>query len=352
MKLVRGQRLNNLTPTLEPIVLGCYTLTETGLDVNGRPSYTDHLGVADFVNRCVKASGWWLADLLTYADTREDWKADVEQALDGLDVNEGTRKQYKYIAKKIPKARRVVGLTFSHHAAVARIDLTDDQRDELLEDAKTEGWTLGELRVHAREKKRAKIIEGQAALEGMFRVLYADPPWQYDNRGDITVGKSSAYKRAEAHYPTMSIEELCKLPVAPHAHEDSVLFLWVTAPMIWQNPGPREVMEAWGFTHKSGLVWDKVLHNFGHYVGVHHEHLMICTRGSCLPDELLPLEDSVVTIRRGDVHSEKPEEFRQLITKHYTTGPYLELFGRKPVEGWSVFGNDSRLWASEVEASA
>jgi N6-adenosine-specific RNA methylase IME4 len=129
-----------------------------------------------------------------------------------------------------------------------------------------------------------------------------------------------------------------------------VLFMWVTAPLLLQNPGPREVIESWGFEPKTGIVWDKVLSAGGHYVAVKHEHLIICTRGSCTPDRPTPQPDSVQTIRRDGEHSEKPREFRQLIEKLYD-GPYLELFARSTAPGWTVFGNDARLWAEQAEES-
>jgi N6-adenosine-specific RNA methylase IME4 len=49
--------------------------------------------------------------------------------------------------------------------------------------------------------------------------------------------------------------------------------------------------------------------------------------------------DSVVSIRRSTVHSEKPEEFRRLIERLYPFGRRLELFGRRAVEGWTVWGD-------------
>ena len=100
---------------------------------------------------------------------------------------------------------------------------------------------------------------------------------------------------------------------------------------------------------KTNLVWDKVLGNYGHYVHGSHEHLIICTRGSCLPDEPTPAPDSVQTIRRSGEHSAKPEEFRTIIMRLYTRGPYLELFGREPVDDWTVFGNDARLWSQSAD---
>jgi N6-adenosine-specific RNA methylase IME4 len=145
----------------------------------------------------------------------------------------------------------------------------------------------------------------------------------------------------------MTIDELCKLPVEAHALEDSTLFMWVTAPFLLLEPGPREVVKAWGFDYKEHWIWDKVLGMPGSYSHVTHELLLICTRGRGTPDNKVDLPKSVFTIRRGDEHSAKPEEFRQRIVKHWTQGPYLELFGRKRVPGWSVFGNDARLWAEQ-----
>jgi N6-adenosine-specific RNA methylase IME4 len=84
----------------------------------------------------------------------------------------------------------------------------------------------------------------------------------------------------------------------------------------------------------------------GYYNHVVHEHLIVCTRGSCLPDVPTPQPKSIQTIRRSHEHSAKPEEFRRLIETHWNRGPYLELFGRKKVDGWSVFGNDARLWTA------
>jgi N6-adenosine-specific RNA methylase IME4 len=180
----------------------------------------------------------------------------------------------------------------------------------------------------------------------MYRVIYADPPWSYNDSGAT---KDGSLGKAARHYPSMTIEQLCRLPVQAHAMPDSILFMWVTVPLLLQNPGPREVLEAWGFTYKSNFNWDKVLGMRGHYSHVTHEHLIVATRGSCLPDAPTPQPKSSQTIRRSDEHSKKPDEFRRLIEKHWTRGPYLELFGRAKVKGWEVFGNDARLWSQDLE---
>lgn len=168
--------------------------------------------------------------------------------------------------------------------------------------------------------------------DGKYRVIYADPPWEYEQHG-VSVDRS--YGSDEFQYPSMNIDDLCDLPIKNLAADDSVLFIWVTSPklnQVWQ------LIEAWGFEYKTSFVWDKVQHNFGYYNSVRHELLLICGRGSSTPD-VAHLFDSVQSIERSDKHSEKPIQFRQIIDTIYTQGRKIELFARKKVEGWDVWGN-------------
>ena len=81
---------------------------------------------------------------------------------------------------------------------------------------------------------------------GGFPVVYADPPWQYDNKGRGA---------AENHYPTMSLDDVKALPVSRLAAPDAVLFLWATWALL---PEALEVMRAWDFEYKTvGFVWVK-----------------------------------------------------------------------------------------------
>lgn len=328
-------------PGQRNLELGPYTLTTTGLNVRGRPSFEQHQQVGAFIQRTYQASGFWLADWLRYGESREDWNDRLTQAVETTGLTLKTLKNMRAVAA-IPPSRRRDDVEFSMHADVAA--LPADEQTAWLERAAEEGWTRQELRLNLKASKRARIISGRAVLRGKFRVVYADPPWLYGDRPPSGSG-------AIDHYPGMTIDQMCELPVLAHLERDAVLFMWVTAPLLLQNPGPREVIEAWGFEPKTGLVWDKVLSAGGHYVAVKHEHLIIATRGSCTPDRPTPQPDSVQTIRRSDEHSAKPEEFRQMIEKLYE-GPYLELFGRQPRKGWSVFGNDARLWAQQAEEVA
>jgi len=78
---------------------------------------------------------------------------------------------------------------------------------------------------------------------------------------------------------------------------------------------------------------------WGNYTSVRHEHLIIATKGSCTPDNTERF-NSVQTIERTGRHSEKPEEFRNIIETLYTYGNKIELFARKATEGWEVYGNE------------
>jgi N6-adenosine-specific RNA methylase IME4 len=171
---------------------------------------------------------------------------------------------------------------------------------------------------------------------GKYRVIYADPPWKYSSSG------LDQYGPAERHYDSLSIKELCGYQdkngkkISELAGEDAVLFLWVTSGILAEC---WPVIDAWGFNYKSSFIWDKIKHNYGHYNSVRHELLLICTRGSCLPDEP-KLFDSVVEFERSEEHSEKPGIFREMIDVLYPIGRRIELFARSKTKGWETFGDE------------
>lgn len=188
--------------------------------------------------------------------------------------------------------------------------------------------------VEAVRQTRKAHLSDPAPMTGKYRVIYADPPWKYGDTRDGLAG----YSAAVDHYPAMSIPDLCDLPVKELAEENSVLFLWTTSPLL---EDVFQILNAWGFRYKASIVWDKVGHNVGHYVSVRHEFLLICTRGSCLPD-IPTLHDSVVSIEKTREHSRKPDYFRELIDELYPYGSRIELFARgEPPGEWVAWGNES-----------
>lgn len=185
------------------------------------------------------------------------------------------------------------------------------------------------MRDAERLTRKAETAKSAIMPSGKYRVIYADPPWKY---GD---GLTENYGGTQYHYPSMSIDELCAMPIKEIAEDNAVLFMWVTSPLLEEC---FPIIRAWGFKYKSSFVWDKIKHNMGHYNSVRHEFLLVCTRGSCTPDEKT-LIDSVQSIERTNKHSEKPEEFRRIIETIYKHGSKLELFARQNHEGWFIYGN-------------
>ena len=163
-----------------------------------------------------------------------------------------------------------------------------------------------------------------------YQIIYADPPWSYNDKQNTKM-LGGAIK----HYQTMSIKQLCNLPIKELTEKDAVLFIWVTSPLL---EAVFEIIKAWGFKYKSSFVWDKISHNMGHYNSVRHELLLIATKGKCTP-QVRKLFDSVVSEARTE-HSKKPQVFRDIINTIYPNGKRIELFARQKTEGWDVWGNE------------
>lgn len=168
-------------------------------------------------------------------------------------------------------------------------------------------------------------LEALIDLGMKFQVIYADPPWAYDNQATRAA--------TDNHYPTMSLEELAELPIAKLAGENCRLYLWTTEGFLEAS---FDLMRAWGFEPKSGMVWCKRQMGIGNYVRLAHEHLRIGVRG-----KTETRDKGVISWLQTDRtrHSAKPEDFRRLIER-LSPGPYLELFGRRTAHGWTVWGNE------------
>jgi N6-adenosine-specific RNA methylase IME4 len=179
---------------------------------------------------------------------------------------------------------------------------------------------------------RATSLEHLAGLK--FGTIYADPPWQYGNQ--------ATRASTDNHYSTMTIDDLCAMPIEQFAADDAHLHLWTTNAFLRDA---YDVMKAWGFEYRSCFVWCKPQMGIGNYWRVSHEFLLLGIRGNAkrFNDHGLM---SWAEIDR-EKHSAKPQQVRRMIEKA-SPGPYLELFGREVVGGWTVFGNqvdDSVLFA-------
>lgn len=234
--------------------------------------------------------------------------------------------------------------------------VTLSQLDEpALQRAITDGRVTPELQrkearavvAEYRIRENGNTVPDAPAVDGEVGTIVADPPWRY--------GNTSTRGAAQDHYPTMTIEQLCAIddpekdPAAvalKHTGEQAHLYLWTTAGHL---PDAFDVMEAWGFTYKTYLVWVKPQMGMGNYFRVSTELVLFGIKG-----EIRTRERNIMnhfTERRGK-HSAKPESFYDMVAKA-SPGPYLEMFARcragqqlicgctKCRLGWQVWGNET-----------
>ena len=168
-------------------------------------------------------------------------------------------------------------------------------------------------------------------LDGQYTIIYADPPWRYEH-------VKTENRAIENHYPTMDLDEICALPVSDIATPDSVLFLWTTSPKLAES---MQVIDAWGYTYRTCMVWDKDRIGMGYYARQQHELLLIATRGSVPVPEPENRPPSVIRLRRDDGHSAKPAEFYAMIERMYPELRKLEMFARTRRDGWAAWGNQA-----------
>jgi N6-adenosine-specific RNA methylase IME4 len=177
-----------------------------------------------------------------------------------------------------------------------------------------------------------------------FSTVLADPPWQFQNR----TGKMAPEHKRLARYPTMSLQEIKDLPVEAIVKDTAHLYLWVPNALLADG---LQVMEHWGFTYKTNLIWYKVRKDggpdrrgVGFYFRNVTEMILFGVRGNnARTFQPGRSQENIITSQKRE-HSRKPDEQYQII-ESCSPGPYLELFARGPRKGWHVWGNQADGYA-------
>ncbi|MCC6544271.1 MAG: S-adenosylmethionine-binding protein [Nitrospirae bacterium] len=174
--------------------------------------------------------------------------------------------------------------------------------------------------------------------QGIYSTILADPPWQFQNR----TGKMAPEHKRLLRYQTMELKEIMELPVSKLAAAKSHCYLWVPNALLQEG---LKVMEAWGFTYKSNLVWYKVRKDggpdgrgVGFYFRNVTELILFGVRGSMRTLQPGRTQVNLLYTRKRE-HSRKPDEIYNLI-EACSPGPYLELFARFRRSGWDQWGNE------------
>ena len=182
-----------------------------------------------------------------------------------------------------------------------------------------------------------------------YDIIYADPPWKYQDKG--------CSGACEKHYHTLSVEQICELPISSLAEKDCVLFMWATYPQMKEA---LKVIEAWGFKYKTiAFQWVKLnrnvqLNNFmistvqdilhkscffglGRWTRGNTECCLLATRGKPHRDNSGISQLIFSPLAR---HSEKPTEVRDRIKRLMGGGTAIELFARQEIPGWDCWGDE------------
>lgn len=176
-----------------------------------------------------------------------------------------------------------------------------------------------------------------------YSVVYADPPWSYRQHG--TGPKSRG--NAEQHYHTMTVEDICALPVRQLAGgQGCVVFMWATFPQI---PDALKVMQAWGFEYKTcAFVWikknrksDTNFWGMGAYTRANAEVCLLgVTHGFKAKNFIKSHSVHQVIESPIQEHSVKPDETRRRIVELVGDVPRIELFARQRAPGWDAWGDE------------
>jgi N6-adenosine-specific RNA methylase IME4 len=190
-----------------------------------------------------------------------------------------------------------------------------------------------EERLQKIELIKESIEKENKTLEGVFDVIAIDPPWEYSERGGFSSEQHDEdSNRGGVDYPTLTVEELklLKLP----AKDDCVLYLWTTHAFLRDS---YNLLDAWGFTYKAVIIWDKEKMGMGRNIRMQCEFCLLAIKGNPLLQGS-SVRDIIREPRRE--HSRKPIKFYELV-ETMTTGRKLDYFSREKRENWEVYGAES-----------
>ncbi len=202
---------------------------------------------------------------------------------------------------------------------------------------------LGSLATGPGGSTRRCTLAAVPSFEGFgdqrFATVLADPPWRFQNR----TGKVAPEHRRLSRYDTMAWKDIAALPVADVLEPAAHCYLWVPNALLTEG---LAVLEGWGFTYKTMLVWHKVRKDggsdgrgVGFYFRNVTEPVLFGVRGRLRTGGAARRQVNLLATRKRE-HSRKPDELYDVI-EACSPGPYLELFARYPREGWASWGAEA-----------
>lgn len=250
------------------------------------------------------------AGRLPSADSRE-----LKNGLDGQSLHR-MRLAHNHLSEEEFEARKAKAVETG--VPLSRNALIEEAREKRKE----------EKRQEVREQREQLITAPPELPENQYRTIVIDPPWPMEK-----IEREVRPNQAGFDYPTMSIKEIKKmdLPIA----DDAFVFLWTTQKFL---PSAFQIMEAWGLKYRFTMVWHK---NGGiqpyNSAQFNCEFVLVGSKGNPIFADLKAFKTAFNAPRQG--HSIKPDEFYELIER-VTLSPRLDMFARREIEGFDVWGNE------------
>lgn len=152
---------------------------------------------------------------------------------------------------------------------------------------------------------------------------------------------SKVPRGADANYATMTIPEICALPVAPLMDDDAVCVMWRPSALAREA---LTVMDAWGFRQTGEIIWYKVGKSgkphfgMGRITRAAKEVAYVGVKGRAYR-HLTARNVRDVFVSPPLRHSAKPDSIQETFGRLFP-GPALELWARRDLPGWTCVGNE------------
>jgi len=201
--------------------------------------------------------------------------------------------------------------------------------------AKDDLTSVGLRRVAQRLRQKKEAEETKVNVlnfdnaDRQYHAIIIDPPWPMQK-----ILRKVRPNQDIFDYPTMTLEEIIKLPVADLADPAGChVYLWVTHKFL---PEGLRLFEQWGVKYECMMTWVKNV-GFTPFSWMYSTEHVLFGRVGSLPVQRKGLRLDFRAKVQG--HSKKPQVFYDMV-KQASPNPRLELFAREQREGFEVWGNE------------